>query len=242
MESVDNWFENNCKYSDGVALYATLPRRNANLLRLFKLKETVANLEKLKYEIGKFRNIATPVKKVLSSNPIVPVAVMVEATAIATEKKQTLLFSQLPSELRPELLRANDLFRKNCYLKVTLNELPDNAENEALQLQTEISENLKENQLGWKKIDYWLEHRQLPKAAENDFSSLTPAGLLRKQQLLYQNISKMQKRFEENSQLLSTTDDVTAKAKLQRLVAKQDADLIKKNEELQTITKLIDGK
>jgi hypothetical protein len=242
MESVDKWFENNCKYADGVAVYSNLPRRNANLLRLFKLKETAANLEKLKYELGKFRTIATSVQKVVPVNPIVPVAVNIEATAVATEKKQSLLFSQIPAELRPELLRANDLFRKNCYLKVTLNELPDNAENEALQLQTEISENFKENQLCWKKIDYWLEHRQLPKAAENDFASLTPAGLLRKQQLLYQNISKMQKRFEENSQLLSTTDDITAKAKLQRLVAKQDADLIKKNEELLIITKLIDGK
>lgn len=242
MESVDKWFDNNCIYADGVAVYSTLPRRNANLLRLFKLKETAANLEKLKYELGKFRTIATPVKKVVPVAPIVPVTIKVEATAVASEKKQTLLFSQLPAELRPELLRANDLFRKNCYLKVTLNELPDDAEIEALLIQTEISENVKENQLCWKKIDYWLEHKQLPKAAENNFTSLTPAGLLRKQQLLYQNISKMQKRFEINSQILSTTDDVTVKSKLQRLVAKQDADLIKKNEELRIITKLIDGK
>lgn len=241
MESIEKWFDDHCPYAVGVELYSSLPRRNANLVRLFKLKETAANLEKLKYELGKFRTIATPVKKVVPVAPV-PIIVQVEATAVASEKKQALLFSQIPAELRPELLRANDLFRKNCYLKVTLNELADDSEIEALLIQTEISENFKENQLCWKKIDYWLEHKQLPKAAENDFTSLTPAGLLRKQQLLYQNISKMQKRFEINSQVLSTTDDVTVKSKLQRLVAKQDADLIKKNEELRIITKLIDGK
>lgn len=242
MESIENWFRDSKNYKEGVALYEELKNNNKNLLRLFKLKETATNLEKLKYELGKYRTIANPVKKVIPGTPIVIARIKVEATAVATEKKQTLLFSQIPAELRPELLRANDLFRKNCYLKVTLNELPDNAEKESLQLQTEISENFKENQLCWKKIDYWLEHRQLPKVAESDFDSLTPAGLLRKQQLLYQNISKMQKRFEQNSQLLSTTGNVTVKAKLQRMVAKQDADLIKKNEELQIISKLIDGK
>lgn len=241
MESIEKWFANNCPYAQGVELYGALKTRNVNLLRLFKLKESGANLEKLKYELGKFRT-EKPIIKPKQLNDIEVVQLKVEATAVATEKKQQLLFHNLPAELRPELFRANELFRKNCYLKVTLNELPDDAEIEALRIQTEISENFQANELCWKKIDYWLEHRQLPKEITHGFEKLTAAQLVKKQQYLFQNISKMTKRFEDNSKLLSITDDTVVKYRLQRLVAKQDADLIKKNEELQIITRLINGK
>jgi len=238
MESVDKWFSNDCPYAEGVAIYADLKGRNANLLRLFKAKETAANLEKLKYELGKLRNSTTPVTKPIEEKP----TVKIEATAVATEKKQQLMFHDLPAELRPVLLKANELFRKNCYLKVTLNDLPPAAETEALNLQMEISENFKTNRLCWKKIDFWLEHRQLPKEVTSGFEKLTGAQLVKKQQYLFQNISKMKRRFDQNLKQLSSTESITAKSRLQRLVTKQDADLIKKNEELQIITKLIDGR
>ena len=136
----------------------------------------------------------------------------------------------------------NDFFKKNCYLKVTLNDLPAEAEDEALALQMEISENFKSNKICWQKIDFWLQHRVLPKVAQSSFEALTAAQLVKKQQYLYQNISKMKKRFDENLKKIESTESPQQKAQLKRIATKQNADLIKKNEELQLITKLIDGR
>lgn len=238
MESINKWFENNCPYSEGVAIYSSLKTPNANLLRLFKKNESAANLEKLKYELGKFKKASSPAALPTAEKP----PVIIEATAVASEKKQQLMFHELPPELRPVLLQANELFRKNCFLKVTLNELPETSENEALEIELQIDKNLKTNKLCWKKIDFWTEHRQLPKEVNSGFEKLTGAQLVKKQQYLFQNISKMQKRFDENLRLLSTADTISNKSRLQRLITKQDADLIKKNEELQIITTLIDGR
>lgn len=240
MEIIKQWFANNCPYDEGVVIYRESKKPNANLLRLFK-KESGSNLEKLKYELSKI--IESP-GIIIQSKPI-PIPkdpiVNIEATAIAAEKKQQLMFHDLPPELRPELLKANELFRKNCYLKVTLNDLPDYAENEALSLQMDIDCNWKANRMCWKKIDFWLLHRQLPKEVTSGFEKLTGAQLVKKQQYLFQNISKMKKRFDENLKLLSNKTG-SQKARLERQIIKQDRDLITKNEELQIITKLIDGR
>lgn len=237
MERVEKWFSDNCPYAEGVAIYSESKSPNANLLRLFK-KQSSANFEKLKYELGKLRNSAAPVITKITEKP----KLNIEATAIAVEKKQQLMFHDLPPELRPELLKANELFRKNCFLKVTLNDLDPDAEEEALRVQMQISDNFKINRICWKKIDFWLEHRQLPKELTSGFEKLTAAQLVKKQQYLFQNISKMKKRFDENLNLISTMESISGKARLQKLATKQDADLIKKNEELQIITKLIDGR
>lgn len=238
MEIIEKWFANNCPYSEGVAIYRDSKSPSANLLRLFKKNESAANLEKLKYELGKLKHIPAPVVKLIPEKPIVNI----EATAVANERKQQLMFHNLPAELRPELLKTNELFRKNCFLKVMLNDLPADAENEALQLQMQISDNFRTNRLCWKKIDFWIEHRQLPKEVTSGFENLTGAQLAKRQQYLFQNISKMKKRFDENLKALAGIEAFKAKARMQKLVTKQDADLIKKNEELQIITRLIDGR
>lgn len=238
MDTIEKWFVDNCPYAEGLTIYSNLKTPNANLLRLFRRNESSANLEKLKYELGKLRTTPEPVVKVTEEKE----TVNIESTAIAHEKKQQLMFHDLPPELRPELLKANELFRKNCFLKVTLNELDPDAETEALNLQMQISENFRVNRLCWKKIDFWLEHRQLPKEVTSGFENLTGGQLAKKQQYLFQNISKMKKRFDENLKVLAGTNSITEKARLQRLVAKQDRELISKNEELEIITRLIDGR
>jgi hypothetical protein len=239
MESVKKWFDSGCNYSIGIEIYSQLNSCNKNILRILKLKETKPNLDKLKYELGKF---LPKESNSIQNQKQEQTSVKISTTAEENEKAQRILFHNLPAELRPELFKANELFRKNCFLKVTLNELSADQEEKALEIQIEIAENFKLNKLCWSKIDHWIEHRQLPSLIENEFSKLSPAQLLRKQQYLFQNISKMQKRFLENSKQLTSCTDTAKKSKLQRLIAKQDSDLIKKNEELQTITRLINGK
>jgi len=252
MEEIKQWFESDFNFSIGVELYKKHAKVNINLLRMFT-KETPLTKEKLKYELRKLcksdikpifisktkENLGIPI---IPKNPIISIQENIEKSFEEKNNKNAVFFHHLPPELQPELLKANTYWKENCLLKVQLNSLPADAEAEALELQFKISDNWKANALCWKKIDHYLEFRQLPKNDLSEFDNLTPAQLLRKQQLLYQNISKMKKRLEENKAILLEPKNNQEKARLEKLVAKQNKDIISKEEELANITKIIDGK
>jgi hypothetical protein len=240
MEIIQDWFDGDCDYTFGVAIYGDLPKHNRQLLSMFQKKENTFNREKLKHELLKFLNTPVPaVAKVVKLKA--PQTVTVEDTILAVENKQALFFHQLPPELQPVLLEANQLFKENCFLKVQLNDLPQHAEKKALELQIQISRNFEKNGLCWKKIDYFLEHRIVPQSKQSEHEGLTPAGLLRKQQLLYASISKLNSRLKENNEKLQTAVYVVDKNKVERMIMKQEQNLLKQNEELLIISKLIDG-
>ena len=247
---VEEWFANGKDYDAGVVLFNKLGA-NKLLMRNFLRNSSVANQRKLEYELGKFLPKVT--KTAISTengtngtngnfDTIEKTVQYIEQSFQEATKKQAIYFHQLPPELQPELLAANTYWRENCLLKVQLNELPDEAENEAMKLQLKIAANWKANALCWSKIDYYLEHKTLPKEAESEFEKLSPGELVKRQQYHFQNISKIKSRLNENRVLLGKAEKVTEKARLERLVAKQEADLLKKNEELQTLTRLVDGK
>ena len=245
METLQHWFDNGYNYADGVLLYENHPKCNRNLLTHFKKKQTDLLHEKLKYELRKFLSIPTTLKPF--KNPTEPTVIKNTVidqlpSVIALEKKQSLYFYQLPEPLRPVLLEANQLFKENCYLKSILNDLPAEAESKALELQLKIARNIKQNALCWKKIDYYQQHRVIADTAVSEFTNLTPASLLRKQQLLYASISKLNTRLKTNRILLKDAFMVVDKTKLERMIAKQEKNLLKQHEQLLTITNLIDGK
>lgn len=239
MEIIQEWLEGDCDYTFGVAIYGDLPKHNRNLLSMFKKKENTVNREKLKHELQKFLNAPTPVVAVAK---VIPIKITsVETAILANENKQALFFHQLPPELQPVLLEANQLFKENCFLKVQLNDLPQHAEKKAIETQLQIHRNFEQNSLCWKKIDYFLEHRVVPADKVSELEGYTPAGLLRKQQLLYASISKLNSRLKDNNEKLPFAVYVADKSKLERLIMKQEANLLKQNQELITISKLIDG-
>ena len=240
MEIIKEWLEGDCDYTFGVAIYGDLPKCNRNLLTMFQKKESAFNRDKLKNELRKYLNapvVAPIIKKVI---PVIKVN-SVETAVLANETKQALFFHQLPPELQPVLLEAHQLFKENCFLKVQLNDLPEHAEKKALELQIKIARNFEQNGLCWKKIDYFLEHRVVPQSKQSEHENLTPAGLLRKQQLLYASISKLKSRLAENNTKLPLAVYVTDRTKLERVIMKQEENLLKQNEELLIISKTIDG-
>jgi hypothetical protein len=93
----------------------------------------------------------------------------------------------------------------------------------------------------WAKIDYWQAHKIAPKMVVSIFSSLSPAELLRKEQYLYADISKLNKRLVENRKELKSTTFIAENNKVARAIAKQEANLIAKNDELIIIKRLING-
>jgi hypothetical protein len=245
MESVKKWFESGQDYYEGVSIYRTLPKRNAVLVRMFLLKENRLRKEKLVTELQKLlpsdflfkgheiRHASVPVKTSKQA---------VEISVLKSEKKKSVLFQQLPQELRPVLLRANELFRKNCYLKSELNDLPAEAEEHAFAIQSEIVSNFKENAGCWKKIDYFLEHRELPAPNEvGKFSKLTAPELVKRQQYLFVTVSKKKKALVENRQKLKKTVSLHDFKRLTKLISKQERSLIGYEEDLLLISKLING-
>lgn len=243
---VQEWIDTGCDYASGVKLFEQIGK-NRLLMRQFSRNSGVANQKKLDYELRKFLKVEEKPKSA-KNNPIVDIALKtIEVEAIVEhqvkeyESKQTELIKQLPAELLPVLFRANLLFRESCILKLELNNMPDEAEAECLKIQLQIDDKLKENRLCWKQIDHYLEHKQLPKIAKSQFDNLTPAELVKRQQYHFQNISKLKKRITENRKVLSTTDSVSVKARLERTLAKQESDLLAKENELQTLTNLVNG-
>jgi len=126
-------------------------------------------------------------------------------------------------------------------LKVQLNEVPQMDTQKALILQRQIHQNIQQNALCWQKIDFYLHNRIIPKTSVQDFSQYTPAGLLRKQQLLYASISKLQTRILENKKALSTAQHTADKNQLKKRIQKQQNGILYQKEILIAITKQIDA-
>ncbi|WP_289659500.1 hypothetical protein [Flavobacterium panacagri] len=243
MDLVKNWFSNGCDYASGVIIYSNLPKHNSLLLKQFQKKNNTFNLEKLKYELKKF-------EAKYSENEIVTI-LKAEITQIVNSvpaqideqvKKNAVLFHQLPESLRPVLLEANNLFKENCMLKVTLNELPEHAEKQSISIQLKIYENIKKNALCWSRIDFYIEKRIITESPKSEFEQLTGARLSKRQQYLFSSISKLKSRLKINKELLKSAESVSQRSKIERAIVKQEENLLNQNEKLLEISKLIDGK
>lgn len=242
MEMIKNWFDQGCDYAVGIVIYGNLPKHNLTLLNNLKRKNNSFNTEKLKNELKKYIDkyeqnvfIAEIQKRVAS------VVKPVIEKPTESEKKQAVLFHQLPESMRPILLEANQLFKENCLLKVNLNELPAHAEKAAIAIQIKIHNNIRKNQLCWQKIDLFIEKRIVPEAPKHGFEDLTPAGLLRQQQLLYASISKLNTRLKGNREQIEKVTVLAIRSKIERQISKQEENLIQQNEKLIIISNLIDG-
>lgn len=242
MEMIKNWFDKGCDYAVGIVIYGNLPKHNPTLLNTFKRKKNSFNTEKLKYELKKYidkydQNVfIAEIQKTVAAvvKPIVE-------KPTEREKKQAVLFHQLPESMRPILLEANQLFKENCLLKVNLNELPEHAEKAAIALQIKIHSNIRKNQLCWQKIDLFIEKRIVPETPKNEFEGLTPAGLWRRQQLLYSSISKLESRLKQNREQFEKVTILAIRSKIERQISKQEENLLQQNEKLIIISNLIDG-
>lgn len=244
MESIKKWFDGNCPYPEGVALYAVLPTCMPNLLKRFKSGNDAARLEKLKYELRKAAGSAWPSATVVikATEPKVPAIISDPKRSVIPDVRATPLFHQLPQELRPVLLVAGNLFKENCMLKTELNDLAPEMESEAFDIQIRIFNNIKKNALCWQKIDHWQEHKTIFKAAPSKAAQLTAPQLVKRQAQLFSSISKLKKRLHANREALpleTTTKGITQR---QRIIAKQAANLMAQETQLLEITHLIDPK
>lgn len=242
---IQEWLQNPV-YTTGVELYKNTKGHNKLLLRQFALRENAQRKEKLIYELKKLLPTKLTALPTPLSAPVVKLPAkqqVILQTAEKESKRVAPLFHELPSELRPVLLEANNLFKENCLLKAELNEVAIEDEERALSIQIKIDRNFKANAMCWDKIEYWRKHKQLPKVtAVQSISAYSMDKLIKQQQLLNSSVSRMEKRLATNKRLVAVEEDPAKKNKLLRQITKQEAEVIKKREELLTIKTTIDVK
>ena len=243
---IQEWLKNPV-YATGVELYKNTKGHNKLLLRQFAMRENAQRKEKLIYELKKLLPTKHTPLPTLPTAPATKIPTTEPERVLVTAEKESKrvapLFHELPAELRPVLLEATNLFKENCLLKVELNETHQDNEEQALQLQIKIDRNFKANAMCWDKIEYWRTHKVLPKITTvQSISNYSMDKLIKQQQLLNSSVSRMEKRLAENKALLVTEEDPAKRNKLLRKITKQEAEVIKKREELLTIKTTIDVK
>lgn len=241
---VTNWLKHKNDYNIGLALYIAHPKHNSNIAKRLSRGENANNYHKLKYELNKLLKEGKPTKAAappLIISKATPKKTIVSKALVNHNKKPPVYFHELPSEVRPYLLEANNSFKELCFLKVELNNVAPKSEKKALELQQKIHTKRQENILAWEKIDYYKKYKKLPAPNKGEFEDLTPAKLLLRKQYHEQNISKLKKRIRENSKLLKTAPDQTEINRLNRAIERQEAAVLKKTEQLLKLKSLING-
>jgi hypothetical protein len=216
---------------------------------MFGKGHSAANAEKLKYELKK--KAASPgAAKPLSTPQVTqrPVASgsnrkTPEKVEIPETPAKSVLYHELPPVLRQVLLEAHELYTKNCLLKAELNDILPEMESEAFAIQWQIYGNRLQNQRCWSKIDHWKKHKTIPVTppAVNPFTGLTPAELLKREGNLESSSSKLRKRCREYEAALEHTNSVGDKTKLERALGKSSGNLLRQEQDLALIRKMISG-
>lgn len=233
---IQEWFNKGCGYDVGVSLYQK-HGKNALLLRRFMVGENAYNREKLKHELLKL--VQTPSAEV-KPKPEIPSDEPTPAELPKVESPDLKKFKSKPiSDYPPALHSVYQLrvfsFYEAASLKVRLNELPEDKEDEALKLQLEIWDAIKENEKCWSILDYFDETGEiLPTESTNDYSKLKPQELVNQRQRLYANRSKRLKTIKNKEAELATETNPARKLRMEKF-------LTRKIEELQAIQNDIDA-
>ena len=182
-------------------------------------------LRRLKKEAPVKKSKPRP-KVILVSTP----TIATPASQIQEERKESkarsadtyfkkIKYGELPAELKVRFRLAKDIFYDMCDLKFALNDLPDSAEHQALDIQLQIEALDEQRETIWKELEHWQEYKtMLPTKADEDFSQLTPQKLFLKKANLASSISKMSKRIESWKNDLEKEPDKEKRLKISQQI------------------------
>lgn len=242
---VNEWFSNSSDYNTGVLLYASLKGHSPNLVRLFLRKESNSNFEKLKYELGKFREST----KTKIGNPVIKekpqkLKKVNRQPKTNTQKSTSFYFYRL-NELHVDLhslsqqQRAN--FQKAISLKLQLNQLHPSEEGAALSLCIEIEDLFDSIETAQKVLKHYVEHKVVLNIAPRNYSSLTAAQLIQTRNNKRISVSKYKKKVEnfendlgQNLSKSETTKQAIALEKAKSKLLEHELDLQQLNELINT--------
>ena len=198
---INTWFENGCNYQEGVTLYATVKGRSSNLLRLFLRKESIPNLEKLKYELGKHRQAAkkeaSPETKSVLKRKL---TIKIEGSQKGPEPKPASSYFYRLNQLHPDLhtlaIEQRTNFQTAIALHLQMTKLHPNEEGAALSLCIEIEDLFDAIETTQKVLDHYVTHKVVLDTASRGFKDLTPAQLIQTRNNKRISVSKYTKKVD----------------------------------------------
>lgn len=237
--TVNNWFTNGCNYQEGVIIYAGLKNSKANLLRLFKLKESNYNKQKLKYELSKFKEVAIA-KTVITEVSNTPGNTAIPPKAPKPSQEPTykpLLIRDLPIELHPTFIQQKKDYATVCSLKMQLNNV--GPEENALGLCLQIESLFDAIEAAWKILDHYTDTKTILKVATNNFTELTPPQLLLRRNSKRSSLTKANKLITKYKNTDTTKLNVSQKTKLAVNLERQQLKVIQLEKDINALNELI---
>lgn len=218
---VNDWFNNGCDYWEGVSIYIALKQSKPNLIRIFKLKQTAYNTEKLKSELKKYKEVLLKETKYVQTtsekvNSPVDNSFISEITAELKpiQPYKPSLINEYPVELHPTYIKQKSDFTTACSLKIQLNSLAPDAEFEALKLCLEIETLFDAVEQAWKILDHYSETKTILEIKETNFIDLSPARLLQRRNQLRSTISKTKSKINTYKTAFEKATTIALKTKL----------------------------
>lgn len=247
---VNEWFSNGSDYNAGVLLYASLKGHSPNLVRLFLRKESPSNFEKLKYELGKFREKGTIAKPLIVKNEKksqynIDIKIDGSERKPLTNNKKTSFYFYRLNELHTDLhaisIKQRNDFQKAISLKLKLNELHPSEEGAALSLCIEIEDLFDTIETTQKVLKHYVEHKVVLNIASRNYRSLTAAQLIQSRNNKRISVSKYKKKVEsfenelgQNLSKSETTKQAVALEKAKSKLLEHELDLQQLNELINT--------
>lgn len=237
--NIKEWISSEKDYTTGVALYAAHPKAKINLVRLFQLKKSSYNEQKLYNELVKCKDIAGPTIIVSTS------AETTTPTPPPTIKKPTYKQSRLsdyPQELHPVFIKQKNDFYTACSLKVQLNALAPEAEEAALKICLQIEDLFDGIEAAWKILDHYTETNTILEVKEHDFSALTPGQLILKRNSKRSSLTKAKRLVANYKAALLKPQTIAQKTRIEVKKEKQLTKISQLEIDVDQLTKLINTK
>lgn len=235
--TIQQWFDRGCDYDQGVKLFKSKGGAPA-LVRVFETRKGAFNARKLKVELSKMRDKDVVIQK----NKVVPIRVSAEKIKQSPENKTITSkpISAYPVELHEVYNFRIQTFLKAASLKIRLNDIPDDDQENALAIQLQIWELLKKNEKCWSILDHYDATGQiLPFATKKDFSRLTHEQCFNKRQRLYVNVSKRKKTIEKmQAEYLQETKEAVKERLAEKILQKQK-ELQERQNDIDELTEII---
>jgi hypothetical protein len=250
MDAITQWFKEK-DYQEGVALYASLPGSKKRIVNNLERINNHRNMSILCRELRRLKN--TPPVRPQRPKPVpvaTPSITTPQSQLVETRKEvkaksansyfKKIQYGALPAELKLRFRLAKDIFYDMCDLKFALNDLPDEAEDKALELQLQIEALDEQRETIWKELEHWQEYKtMLPTKADIDFSSLSPQKLFLKKANLASSISKISKRIKGWKQNLKTEQDKETRLKISQQINRSQKKLHQHEINLRKIEELL---
>jgi len=242
---IKDWFKAK-DFEKGVELYKSTSKPKRSVLKQLEKGKSRASLSMLIRELRQAMKFdkpnliykpkpSTPKQEKTFTKPSQPIEVREES---AKQYFKSVVYAELPQELKARYRLLKDFFYDMCDLKLELNDLPDKAVNHALKIQVEIDKMDQKKQLIWDEIDYWkATGKILKQETDIDLKSMDLQKIILKKTSLQSSVYHMNSRLKNWQTQLESTKDAEEKRNLESQIHRTTN---KKHKNEMTIKKIED--